>query len=103
MAVGFSRGRAGTAGTALPGPAACGAVRGSALAGALEGSVPALAPLLATTSSFLGALAAGSAPQWIDDDADPLADRVTRRDSALLATADELTDSASRAAAGLLD
>lgn len=75
----------------------------SALAGALEGSVPALAPLLATTSSFLGALAAGSAPQWIDDDADPLADRVTRRDSALLATADELADAAARAQAGLLD
>ena len=75
----------------------------SALAGALEGSVPALAPLLATTSSFLGALAAGSAPQWIDDDADPLADRATRRDSALLATADELADAAARAQAGLLD
>ena len=75
----------------------------SALAGALEGSVPALAPLLATTSSFLGALAAGSAPQWIDDDADPLADRVTRRDSALLATAAELADAAARAQAGLLD
>ncbi|ARD42326.1 hypothetical protein [Actinomyces gaoshouyii] len=73
------------------------------LAGALEGSVPALAPLLSTTSGFLAALAAGSAPEWIDDDADPLADRVTRRDSALLATADELSDAAVRARAGLLD
>ncbi|BAW92293.1 hypothetical protein CHIBA101_0426 [Actinomyces sp. Chiba101] len=75
----------------------------AALAGALEGSVPALAPLLATASAFLAALAAGSAPEWIDDDADPLADRVTRRDSALLATADELGDAAARARAGLLD
>lgn len=40
---------------------------------------------------------------WIEDDTDELADRVTRRDSALLATADELTDAARRAAAGLLD
>ena len=49
------------------------------------------------------ALAAGSDPVWIEDDADELADRVTRRDSALLATADELTDATRRAAAGLLD
>ena len=40
---------------------------------------------------------------WIEDDADELADRVTRRDSALQATADELTDAARRASAGLLD
>ncbi|QKD79098.1 MULTISPECIES: hypothetical protein [Actinomyces] len=75
----------------------------AALSGALEGSVPALAPLLSTTSGFLTALAWGSVPEWIDDDADPLADRVTRRDSALLATADELSDAAVKARAGLLD
>ena len=40
---------------------------------------------------------------WIEDDADELADRVTRRDSALLATADELEESARRARSGLLD
>ena len=35
--------------------------------------------------------------------ASELADRGTRRDSALLAPADELTDAARRASAGLLD
>ena len=73
------------------------------LAGDVTGSVTGLAPLLTATAGFLRALAAGSNPVWIEDDADELADRVTRRDSALLATADELTDSAGRAAAGLLD
>ncbi|MBO3725271.1 hypothetical protein J5X07_09585 [Actinomyces bowdenii] len=73
------------------------------LAGRIEGSVTALAPLLRLTSGFLRALAAGSNPVWIEDDADELADRVTRRDSALLATADELAEAARRAAAGLLD
>ena len=73
------------------------------LAGDVTGSVTGLAPLLTTTAGFLRALAAGSNPVWIEDDTDELADRVTRRDSALLATADELTDSARRAAAGLLD
>jgi len=66
-------------------------------------SVPEIAPLLTATADFLRALAAGSDPVWIEDDADELADRVTCRDSALLATADELTDAARRAAAGLLD
>ncbi|EJN83494.1 hypothetical protein HMPREF1129_1555, partial [Actinomyces naeslundii str. Howell 279] len=73
------------------------------LAGGVEGSVTAIAPLLSATAGFLRALAAGSNPVWIEDDADELADRVTRRDSALLVTADELTDAARRAAAGLLD
>ena len=73
------------------------------LAGSVEGSVTGIAPLLSATAGFLRALAAGSNPVWIEDDTDELADRVTRRDSALLATADELTDSARRAAAGLLD
>ena len=73
------------------------------LAGDVTGSVTGLAPLLTATAGFLRALAAGSNPVWIEDDTDELADRVTRRDSALLATADELTDSARRAAAGLLD
>ena len=73
------------------------------LAGDVEGAVTEIAPLLSATAGFLRALAAGSSPAWIEDDTDELADRVTRRDSALLATADELTDSARRAAAGLLD
>ena len=73
------------------------------LAGSVEGSVTEIAPLLSATAGFLRALAAGSNPVWIEDDTDELADRVTRRDSALLATADELTDAARRAAAGLLD
>ena len=54
-------------------------------------------------SGFLRALAIGSNPIWIEDDADELADRVTRRDSALLATSQELAEAARRAAAGLLD
>ena len=69
----------------------------------LESSVTEIAPLLSATAGFLRALAAGSNPEWIEDDTDELADRVTRRDSALLATADELTDATRRAAAGLLD
>lgn len=73
------------------------------LAGRLEGSVTALAPLLRLTSGFLRALAIGSHSVWIEDDADELADRVTRRDSALLATSEELNEAARRAAAGLLD
>ena len=39
----------------------------------------------------------------IVDDADELADRVTRRDSALLATADELAEASRRAVSGGLD
>lgn len=73
------------------------------LAGHLEDSVAGLAPVLAMTAGFLRALAAGSTPQWIDDDADELADRVTRRDSALLRTAAELDEATRRASAGLLD
>ena len=60
-------------------------------------------PVLATVAAFLRALAAGSDPAWIVDDADELADRVTRRDSALLATADEVAEAARRAASGRLD
>ena len=73
------------------------------LSGGVEGSVTEIAPLLSATAGFLRALAAGSNPVWIGDDTDELADRVTRRDSALLVTADELTDAARRAAAGFLD
>ncbi|WP_172119414.1 hypothetical protein [Actinomyces faecalis] len=73
------------------------------LAGKVEGSVPAIAGLLRSVAHFLRALAAGSSSVWIEDDADALADRVTRRDSALLATAAELDEAARRAAAGLLD
>lgn len=72
------------------------------LAGGAQG-VTSLAPAIATTARFLRALAAGSDPVWITDDADDLADRVTRREFAILATADELTEAARRAAAGTLD
>lgn len=73
------------------------------LAGQVEGAVPAITGLLSVVAQFLRALAAGSSPVWIEDDADALADRVTRRDSALLATAEELEEAARRAGAGLLD
>ena len=73
------------------------------LAGDVPGSVGELAPVCGATAAFLRALAAGSSSTWIEDDADELADHVTRRDSALLLTADELEESARRARAGLLD
>ena len=72
------------------------------LAGDLA-DVVALAPVLLAVAAFLRALAAGSDPVWITDDADELADRVTRRDSALLATADELAEASRRAESGRLD
>ena len=72
------------------------------LAGDLA-DVVALAPVLLVVAGFLRALAAGSNPVWIADDADELADRVTRRDSALLATADELAEASRRAESGRLD
>lgn len=65
--------------------------------------VVSLTPILRTTAAFLRALAVGSDAVWIDDDADELADRVTRRDSALLATAGELIEASRRAASGRLD
>lgn len=64
---------------------------------------PTLARMTAAAARFLEALAAGSSPTWIDDDADELADHVTRRDSALRATAEELADAARRAQSGRLD
>ena len=67
------------------------------------GDVVSLTPILRTTAAFLRALAVGSDAVWIDDDADELADRVTRRDSALLATAAELAEASRRAASGRLD
>ncbi|MDO4244333.1 MAG: hypothetical protein Q4C85_11405 [Actinomyces sp.] len=73
------------------------------LTGGLEGSVAGLAPVLSLAAGFLRALAAGSDPEWIADDADELADRVTRRDSALLATASELAEAGARARTGVLD
>lgn len=73
------------------------------LAGRLAGSVTALAPVLRLAAGFLRALAAGSSAVWIEDDTDELADRVTRRELALTATAEELDGAARRAAAGLLD
>lgn len=62
-----------------------------------------LARITAAAAHFLEALAVGSSPGWIDDDADELADHVTRRDSALRATAEELTDASRRAQSGRLD
>ena len=66
-----------------------------------------IAPLLKAENpvftGLLRALAAGSTPEWIEVDTDELADRVTRRDSALTATADELAEAARRAAASWLD
>lgn len=62
-----------------------------------------LAPLLDEVAWFLRALAAGSHPEWIEQDTDALAVPVTRRSSALLETAEELSQAARRAAAGRLD
>ena len=87
----------------VPSPEQVRAALDTVLAGGATGSVTALAPLLSVTASFLRALAAGSTPTWIEDDADALADHVTRRVSALTATADELAEASRRAAAGLLD
>ena len=85
-----------------PSPDDLRAVLDRVLAGGLADTA-ALAPVLLVVAGFLRALAAGSNPVWIADDADELADRVTRRDSALLATADELTEAARRAESGRLD
>ncbi|MDO4900950.1 hypothetical protein [Actinomyces sp.] len=87
----------------VPAPQELRAALDGVLGGQVDGSVPALVPVLTTTAGFLRALAAGSSAAWIDDDADELAHRVTRRDSALLTTADELAEAARRAGAGLLD
>lgn len=87
----------------MPAPEEIRAVLDRVLAGDVPGSVPELAPVCAAAAAFLRALVAGSSAVWIEDDADELADRVTRRDSALLATADELDESARRARFGLLD
>lgn len=73
------------------------------LTGNGSGDVVGLAPLLSTTAGFLRALAAGSTPEWITDDTDELSYRVTRRETALTATAAELDDAARRAASGRLD
>ena len=85
-----------------PSPDDLRAVLDRVLAGDLA-DVVALAPVLVAVAAFLRALAAGSDPVWITDDADELADRVTRRDSALLATADELAEASHRAGSGRLD
>ena len=86
----------------VPSPEDLRAALDRVLAGELD-DVVALAPVLRVAAAFLRALAAGSDPVWIVDDADELADRVTRRDSALLATADELAEASRRAASGGLD
>ncbi|SPT53038.1 Uncharacterised protein [Actinomyces bovis] len=65
--------------------------------------VQAVGPVCLLAAGFLRALAAGSQDTWIEDDADELADRVTRRDSALLATAAELADAARRVQVGALN
>ena len=86
----------------VPSPEDLRAALDRVLAGELD-DVVALAPVLRVAAAFLRALAAGSDPAWIVDDADELADRVTRRDSALLATADELAEASRRAVSGGLD
>ena len=86
----------------VPSPEDLRAALDRVLAGELD-DVVALAPVLRVAAAFLRALAAGSDPVWIVDDADELADRVTRRDSALLATADELAEASRRAVSGGLD
>ncbi|WP_103062033.1 hypothetical protein [Actinomyces qiguomingii] len=87
----------------VPSPQEVRAALDEVLTGRIEDSVPALVPILNMTAGFLRSLAAGSNATWIDDDADELAHRVTRRDSALVATADELAEAARRAEVGLLD
>lgn len=87
----------------VPSPERLRAALDGALDGAEETGAPGLAPLLAATADFLRALAAGSDPVWIEEDADELAHRVTRRPRALPATADELDEAARRAAALALD
>lgn len=87
----------------VPSPERLRAALDGALDGAQGADAPGLAPLLAATADFLRALAAGSDPVWIEEDADELAHRVTRRPRALPATADELDEAARRAAALALD
>lgn len=67
------------------------------------GGLAGLAPVLVGAADFLAALAAGSGATWIESESDELAYQVTRRDSALLATADELRQAAGRARVGTLD
>ena len=88
---------------AVPAPADLRERLDDVLAGGVEDSVTEIAPLLTATADFLRALTAGSDPVWIEEDADELAHRVTRRPRALPATADELDEAARRAAALALD
>ena len=64
-----------------------------------------IADLLDATASLMRVLAAGATfgAQWIATDTDDLADLVTRRAGALLATAEEFEAAARRARAGKLD
>ncbi|WP_175956427.1 hypothetical protein [Schaalia sp. Marseille-Q2122] len=54
-------------------------------------------------AALMRVLAAGENAQWIEDPSDPLAHPVTTRARALLRTAEELEDAASRARVGKLD
>lgn len=54
-------------------------------------------------AALMRVLAAGENAQWIDDPSDPLAHPVTTRAQALVRTAEELEDAASRARAGSLE
>lgn len=87
----------------VPSPEQVREVIDQVLAGALTDPRGELARVLTVAAAFLRALAAGSTPVWIEDDADELAVQVTRRDSALLRTAEELSEAARRAASGNLD
>lgn len=54
-------------------------------------------------AALMRVLAAGENAQWIEDPSDPLAHPVTTRAQALVRTAEELEDAATRARAGALD
>ncbi|UNX54533.1 hypothetical protein MF406_16850 [Georgenia sp. TF02-10] len=85
-----------------PGPQEMTDVVDAVLSGLYDGD---LAVALDRAAAFLRVLATGSAlhADWIEEDDDDLAFRVTRRAGALLATADELTEAAALYRSGRLD
>lgn len=89
--------------TPVPSPTQVQETLDRALDGNLSDGLPELAQICLLAARFLEHLAAGSSAVWIEDDADELADQVTRRESALLLTAQELAAAAVRAHSGNLD
>jgi len=85
-----------------PGPEEVSAVCDKVLSGLFDGD---LAVALERAAAFLRVLATGSAmhADWIEEDDDDLAFRVTRRAGALLSTAEELEDAAGLYRGGRLD